>query len=215
MVGDVRSTRLDLDPRPAVYVPFAQSSRGAVYDRAPNVRSFTIVIRAHSRPEELFPSVRAAVRERDPNLPLSSAMPLTEVVARAAAEPRFTSLLMGIFAGTALLLALVGIYGIVSYSVEEARQAIGIRMALGATAGDVLGLVVGEGALLGAAGAALGLVASFLLARSLTGMLYRVDPFDPATFAVLTALLCAVVLLASYLPARRAARLNVIETLRY
>jgi putative ABC transport system permease protein len=215
IVGDVRSTRLDLDPRPAVYVPFAQSSRGAVYDRAPNVRSFTIVARAQSAPEELFPSIRAAVRERDPNLPLSSATPLTEVVARAAAAPRFTSLLMGIFAGTAVLLALVGIYGIVSFSVEEARQAIGIRMALGATGGDVLKLVVGEGALLGTAGAALGLVASFLLARSLTGMLYRVDPFDPATFALLTVLLCAVVLLASYLPARRAARWNVIEALRY
>jgi ABC-type antimicrobial peptide transport system permease subunit len=159
--------------------------------------------------------VRAAVRERDPNLPLSTAMTVQEVVSRAAAAPRFTSILMALFAGTALLLALVGIYGVVSYTVEEKRQAMGIRMALGATSGDVLRLVVGQAAILGAAGVGFGLAASLLLSRALEGLLYRVDPFDLPTFFGLTALLALVVLLASYLPARRAARVSAIESLRY
>jgi predicted lysophospholipase L1 biosynthesis ABC-type transport system permease subunit len=214
-VGDVRSTRLDREPRPAVYVPIAQSSRGPTYDERANLRSVAMVVRARSGPEALTPALRALVRERDPSLPLSTAMAFPEVVSRAASEPRFTSLLMGVFATTALLLAVVGIYGVVSYSVESARQAIGIRMALGATPLDVLRLVVGQGAVLGLSGVGFGLAASLLLSRALAGLLYRVDPFDPWTFASLTALLLSVALLASYLPARRAARVSVIETLRH
>ncbi len=215
IVGDVRSTRLELEPRPAVYVPIAQSSRGPAYDLGANLRSFAMVVRASHGPQGLFPSVRAVVRERDPKLPISTAMTLIEVVARAAAQPRFTSILMGAFAGTALLLALVGIYGVMSYSVEQSRPAIGIRMALGATTADVLRLVVGQGAILGLVGIGFGLVASLLLSRTLEGLLFRVDPFDPSTFLYLTAILVSVVLLASYVPASRAARLNVIETLRH
>ncbi len=141
-------------------------------------------------------------------------MTMDEVVSRAAAAPRFTSFLMAIFAGTALLLAMVGIYGVMSFAVEQARPSIGIRMALGATTKDVLGLVVGQGALLGLIGVGVGLAASFALSRSLESLLFRVGPFDPWTFLSLTALLAAVVLLASGVPAWRAARLSVIETLR-
>jgi predicted permease len=214
-VGDVRSTRLDLEPRPAVYVPIAQSSRGPTYDENGNLRSVAMVVRVRSRPEALTSHLRAVLRERDPSLPISTAMAFPEVVSRAASQPRFTSLLMGVFAATALLLAVVGIYGVVSYSVEAARQAIGIRMALGATPSDVLRLVMGQGAVLGLSGVGFGLLASLLLSRALAGLLYRVDPFDPWTLASLTALLLSVVLLASYLPARRAARVSVIETLRH
>jgi putative ABC transport system permease protein len=141
-------------------------------------------------------------------------MSLTAVVSRAAAEPRFTSLLMGSFAGTALLLALLGVYGIVSFSVEQMRRGIGIRIALGATPFDVLRLVLGQGVGLGFAGVGFGLASSLLLSRALESLLYQVDPFDSATFLTLTALLVSVVLLASYVPARRAARVNVIEILR-
>jgi putative ABC transport system permease protein len=215
IVADVRSTRLELEARPAVYVPFAQSSRGEPYDQSANLRSFTMVVRAAHAREDLFPSLRSVIRERDPSLPIAAAMTMTEVVSRAAAEPRFTSLLMGVFAGTALLLALVGIYGVMSFSVEEARPAIGIRMALGATTGDVLKLVVGQGAVLGLAGVGFGLAASLALSRNLEGLLFRVGRFDPWTFLSLTAVLVAVVLLASYVPAARAARLSVIETLRH
>ncbi len=215
IVADMRSTRLELEPRPAVYVPFAQSSRGETYDQGSNLRSFAMVVRAREPSESLFPSLRGAVRERDPSLPISAGMTMTEVVSRAAAAPRFTSLLMGVFAGTALLLALVGIYGVMSFAVEEARPAIGIRMALGASTKDVLRLVVGEGALLGLAGVGFGLVASLALSRTLEGLLFRVRTFDPWTFVSLTAVLVAVVLLASYVPASRAARLSVIETLRH
>ncbi len=214
IVADVRSTRLELEPRPAVYVPFEQSSRGAAYDGSANLRSFTMVVRAPGAGEDLFPNLRSVVRERDPSLPIAVAMAMTEVVSRAAAEPRFTSLLMGVFAGTALFLALVGVYGVMSFSVEKARPAIGIRMALGATTGDVLRLVVGQGAVLGLAGVGFGLAASLALSRSLEGLLFRVGPFDPWTVLSLTTVLVAAVLLASYIPAARAARLSVIETLR-
>jgi putative ABC transport system permease protein len=173
------------------------------------------VVRARLLPEELIPPLRARICERAPSLPIAAAMTMTEVVSRAAAAPRFTSLLMGVFAGAALLLALVGIYGVMSFAVEEARPAIGIRMALGATTRDVLGMVVGQGAILGLAGMGFGLVASLALARTLEGLLYRVGPFDAWTFLSLTAVLSAVVLLAAALPAWRAARLSVIETLRH
>jgi predicted permease len=215
IVADIRSTRLELEPRPAVYVPFAQSSRGPAYDLGDNLRSFALVVRARLLPEELIPPLRARICERAPSLPIAAAMTMTEVVSRAAAAPRFTSLLMGVFAGAALLLALVGIYGVMSFAVEEARPAIGIRMALGATTRDVLGMVVGQGAILGLAGMGFGLVASLALARTLEGLLYRVGPFDAWTFLSLTAVLSAVVLLAAALPAWRAARLSVIETLRH
>ncbi len=215
IVADVRSTRLELAPRPAVYVPFAQSSRGETYERGANLRSFALVVRAPQRPADVFASLRAVIRERDPGLPVSAAMTMDEVVSRAAAAPRFTSFLMAVFAGTALLLAVVGIYGVMSFAVEQARPSIGIRMALGATTKDVLGLVVGQGALLGLIGVGIGLAASLALSRSLESLLFRVGPFDPWTFLSLTALLAAVVLLASGVPAWRAARLSVIETLRH
>ena len=214
IVGDVRSTRLDQEPRPAVYAPIDQSSRGPTYDQTSNLRSVAFVVRARREPEDLIPSLRAVLRQRDASLPVSTAMSLTAVVSRAAAEPRFTSLLMGSFAGTALLLALLGVYGIVSFSVEQMRRGIGIRIALGATPFDVLRLVLGQGVGLGFAGVGFGLASSLLLSRALEGLLYQVDPFDSATFLTLTALLVSVVLLASYVPARRAARVNVIETLR-
>jgi putative ABC transport system permease protein len=215
IVGDVRSTRLQLEPRPAVYVPIVQSPRGPGYDLSGNVRSFALAVRTRQRPADLFPSLRAAVREVAPSLPIASAMTMTEVVSRAAAAPRFTSLLMGVFAGTALLLAIVGIYGVMSFSVEQARQAIGIRRALGATTKDVLRLVVEQGAALGIAGVGFGLVASFALSRTLEGLLFRVGTFDALTFVSLSAILAAVVLLAAAVPAWRAARLDVIETLRH
>jgi predicted permease len=215
VVRDVRSARLELEPRPAVYAPIAQSPRGRAYDRTANVRSFSLVVRARQRPEDVFPSVRAAVREVAPGLPIASAMTLSDVVSRAAAAPRFTSLLMGVFAGTALLLALVGIYGVMSFSVEQARQAIGIRRALGATTRDVLRLVVGQGTVLAFAGVGFGLAASFALSRTLEGLLFRVGTFDPWTFLSLSAVLAAAVLLAAAVPAWRASRLSVVETLRH
>lgn len=218
IVGDIRSTRLQWEPRPAVYVPHAQPSRGPSYDtegKGENIRSLSLLVRAKRSPEDLSPSIRAAIHERDPNIPISSPMAMTEVVWRAGAAARFTSLVMSLFAGTALLLALVGVYGVVSYSVEQARQAIGIRMALGATTREILRLVVGQGALLGGGGIGLGLIASFLLSRSLRGLLYSVDPIDPLTFTALPTVLAMVVLLASYVPARRAVRVNLVETLRY
>jgi putative ABC transport system permease protein len=215
IVADIRSSRLELEPRPAVYVPFAQSSRGPEYDSSDNLRSFALVVRAGLEPEKLLPALRAKIREREPSLPIAAAMTMTEVVSRAAAAPRFTSLLMAVFAGAALLLAVVGIYGVMSFSVEQARQAIGIRMALGATTRDVLVMVVGQGAILGLAGIGFGLSASLGLSRTIEGLLYRVGPFDPWTFLSLSAVLSAVVLLAAAVPAWRAARLSVIETLRH
>jgi putative ABC transport system permease protein len=213
IVGNVRSRELTAEPRPAIYAPHPQASRGPSYDDTGLLRFLSLVVRAPARPQELAPAVRAIFRERDPRLPLSSLMTMTEVVSRAAAQPRFTSLLMSLFAAAALLLAMVGIYGVMSYSVEQARHAIGIRMALGATTADVLGLVVVQGARMAAAGVGFGLAAAVLVTRSMGSLLYQVSPTDPATFGAIALILTLVSLLACYL--RPGARLDPIEALRY
>jgi putative ABC transport system permease protein len=140
---------------------------------------------------------------------------MEQVSGDAIAQPRFQTVLFGVFAGLALVLALAGVYGVISYSVTQRTHEMGIRMALGARRGDVLRLVLGHGLTLGFAGTAAGVAAALALTSYIESQLYGIEPTDPATFAAVAALLLGTTLLACYIPARRAARVDPMQALRY
>ncbi len=158
--------------------------------------------------------MRNAVARVDAGIPLTRVRVFDEYLARSLSRPRFTALLLAIFAGVALLLTAIGIYGVMAYSVAQRRQEIGIRMALGAQRGDVLRLVVGGGMKLTAIGVLLGLTSAFALGRVLKSLLYDVQPFDAPTLAAVAFLLSVIALLACWIPARRAAGVNPLVALR-
>jgi predicted permease len=193
------------------YVPYAQFPRARDGDAA---RGMTIVVRAGGDPMSLVGPIRAEVRRLDPSLPVANARPMTEVVDASLATPRLTGSLLSIFAGLALLLAGVGVAGVLSYLVSRRRREIGIRLALGASRANVLGLVIRRGVAYAAAGITVGAVAALFLTRLMEGLLYGVAPRDPATFAAVTGLLLAIAVVASAIPALRAARVNPLEALR-
>ena len=177
--------------------------------------STVLVVRTRTDPASLIPSVQRAVASVDKDQPISRARTMEQLIAESTAQPRFYTLLLSIFAGIALLLALIGIYGVMSYTVAQRTHEIGIRMALGAQRGDVLRLIIGHGMLLAAIGIGTGLAASLALTRVLSGLLYDVSATDPATFAAISLLLSSVALLACYLPARRATKVDPMIALRY
>jgi ABC-type antimicrobial peptide transport system permease subunit len=162
----------------------------------------------------LAPPVVAAVRSIDRNLPISAVQTMDAVVGDATAESRFYLVLLAAFAGIAIVLASVGIFGVMSYAVARRTHEIGIRVALGAEPRDVVRMIVGQGTLIALSGAAVGLGASLLLTRLMAGILYGVAPRDPATFGWVSGLLIAIAALASYLPARRAAMVDPLMALR-
>ncbi len=175
----------------------------------------TLIVRSQSDPARLAGAMRDAVRAVDPTLALSRQKTLPDMVANSLAPRRFVVTLLGVFAGMALLMAVLGLYGVISYSVTQRTQEIGIRMALGAQRSEVLGLVIGQGMRLAAAGAAIGLGASLVFSRLLKNQLFQVSAFDPLTFAVMALVLIGAALLASYIPARRATRVDPMDALRY
>jgi putative ABC transport system permease protein len=205
VVGDVKQTSLQGEPISGVYVPLAQS---------PGM-SLTAVVRADVEPRSLVSAVRKEVAAMDRDLPVYEVKTLDDYLAASVAEPHFNTLLLGVFAGLALALAAVGLYGVVSYSVTQRTHEIGVRMALGAERYDVLRLVVRQGLLLVLAGVAIGLAAALALTRLMSSLLYGVRPTDPATFAFVSLILAGVALLASYIPARRAAKVDPMVALRY
>ena len=156
----------------------------------------------------------AALRELAPDVPVYDVRTLEDRLADATAYARFSALLLALFAGVALALAAIGVYGVISFGVSQRTREIGVRVALGASRADVTRLVVGQGLGLALAGAALGVAAALAATRVLRSLLYGVAPGDPATFAAIVALLVAAVLVASWLPARRAARVQPAEVLR-
>jgi putative ABC transport system permease protein len=158
--------------------------------------------------------VQNAARSFDRNLPISDVVTMDEVIARQNAQPRFEMLVLGIFAGIALLLAAVGIYGVMNYSVSRRRHEIGIRMSLGADRGSVVRMVAGQALLLALGGSVAGLAGSLALSRAMKGLLYGVRPFDPLTFAAVTAALCLVALVSSSVPAMRATKIDPLIALR-
>jgi putative ABC transport system permease protein len=202
------STQMSLEEPVAPEMNFAMGQFSRV------LRRFNLVVRTEVEPMSIVPAVRATVWKHDSQLPLYQITTLEEAVQNSISVRRFALYVLGSFAAVALLLALSGIYGVISHAVSQRTREIGIRMALGARRQDVLRLILGEGGRLALAGVALGLVVSFLATQSLRALLYGVTPTDPLTFAAVALLLTATALIACYLPARRASRLDPMLTLR-
>ena len=205
VVETIKHGSLDETPRAAMYILIDQSA-------PPDMN---LVVRSSGNPLQLASAVHDEVRALDPNQAISTIRSMDEIVSGSVAQPRFASQILGVFAVLALLLAAVGLYGLIAYTVSQRTHEIGIRMALGAEPRDVLKLVIGQGLKLALAGAAIGIVGALALTRLMQGLLFQVSPTDPFTFISVTALLTIVALAASYLPARRAMRVDPMIALRY
>jgi putative ABC transport system permease protein len=208
VVPDVKHISLREETVPEMYVVYTQKPW-------PSMLNMRLALRTRAEPASITASVRDAIHTLDPDLPLGKIATLTTLVDDSMAQPRFSMLLLSGFGALALLLASIGMYGVISYSVTQRTQEIGIRMALGADRRNVLGLVLGQGARLAAIGIAIGLVAAFSVTRLMAGVLYKVAPTDPLTFTTVSVILAAVAILACYLPARRAIRMDPVTALRH
>jgi putative ABC transport system permease protein len=204
IVGNVRFGTIDSTAKPDVYISYGQA----------RISRMMIFARAAGDPSALVPSVRAAIRGFAPRVPVYDVQPMSARLASSSAQTRFSAVLLGLFAAVALSLAFMGIYGVMSFAVAERTREIGIRMALGANRGSVLALVVREGALLAGIGVALGLAASLAATRVLASMLFEVTTTDPWTYGAMVLVVVAAGLLASLVPARRAARVDPMIALR-
>jgi len=207
VMGDVRHAALGAQPKPEMYVPYAQ---------VPNVEARpTIVVRTAVEPAGVLNALRRAVAETGPDVPMDEVATMKQLVYGSADESRFRTALLAAFAAMALMVASIGLYGVMSYVVSLRRREFGIRIAVGASRGAVLGLVLRQAGKLAALGIAIGLAAAAMLGRLIASLLYGVKPFDVATVAIVSAVLAIVALMASYLPARRAAQADPMDSLRY
>ncbi len=209
VADDVKNAGLDRPAGTELYLPYRQPAG------AGNSDMYVVMRMQAGEPRSLASVVREQLNQIDPSLPLADVRLMGDVLSRAQARPRFLTLLLSLFSGVALAIATVGIYGVVSYSVARRTKEFGLRMVLGAQGGDVLGLVMKQGAGMVAIGIVAGLLTAFALTRLMASLLFGVTATDLPTFAGVTALLFAVALAACYLPARRATRVDPIQTLRY
>src|SRR5215470_9428774 len=205
VVGDVRSQSLEREARPAFYVSYGHFSFPAL----------TIVVRTGAPPEAMTAALRAQVYALDHDLPVYNIRPMEQIVSNAAGQPRFQTLLLGLFSAAALLLAAIGIYGVMAYTITQRTHEIGVRMALGARTRDTLRHVLGQGMKLVLIGATLGLAGAFVAARALKSMLFGVSPADPLTFAAVTVFPTFVAFTACWIPARRATQVDPLVALRH
>ena len=205
IVGNISHSALSDPQQPEMYVAYAQYAPPTM----------TLVVRAIADPGTLAAALDESVRAIDKDETLSTIRPLDDIVASSVSQPRFSSLLLCLFAGMAVTLAAIGIYGVMAYSVSQRTNEIGVRMALGAKQSDVLKMVVWQGMKLAASGVFLGIAGALLFGRFLGSMLYGVKPGDPLTFVVASIGLFGVALLANYIPARRAMRIDPMVALRY
>jgi putative ABC transport system permease protein len=213
VVGDTRHSGLDKEVHPEVYLPYMQHP-----DIEPGFHLAVRVAPGQNNPTSLSglaATIRNQVRAVEPNEPVNQVVTMDERLSNSIAQRRFQMLLLGIFAAVALVIATVGIYGVISYAVSQRTHEIGIRMALGAQASDVLRMVIWRGMRLALIGVALGLGAAIALTRVLKNQLFEVSTTDPATFALIALLLIGVALIASYIPARRATKVDSLEALRH
>ncbi len=202
---DVRQFELDAEPKPQMYLSYEQAGFFEPND---------LVVSTSVEPLSLAPAVRKAVWEVDKDQPVSNVKTMEDILSGSIARQRFSMLLLGIFAGLALVLAAVGIYGVVSYSVAQRTREIGLRMALGAQAADVVKMVVGQGLKLVLIGVAFGLAAAFVLTRVMSSLLFGVSATDPLTFIIISLVLVGVALVASFIPARSATKVDPMIALR-
>jgi ABC-type antimicrobial peptide transport system permease subunit len=205
VVGNVRENGLDSAPAPTVYANAFQR---------PQSSSLAMVVRAQGDPTTLVTEMRQAAHSLNPEIP-TIFRTLTEVYSTSLDARRFSLVIFGVFASVALILAMLGLYGVISYAVAQRTQEIGIRLALGAQERDVLRLIVRQGMTLTLCGVVLGLVASFALTRLMATQLFGVTARDPLTFAGVTLLLATVALIACFIPARRATKVDPMIALRY
>jgi ABC-type antimicrobial peptide transport system permease subunit len=206
IIADVKHENLAAPGAPEIYVPYLQSY--------PQNWTF-VVVRSRTAPSALVASVRSAVKEVAPNEPIYRVRALSDLLSAWMSPQEFSSLLLCVFAGLALVLAAIGIYGVIAHSVVQRTREIGIRMALGADRTSVLGLILRQGARIGILGLATGMVVAYATSRALSSMLFGVSPHDPVIFFGVAFCLIAVVLLASYIPARRATRVDPMVALRH
>jgi len=205
IVGDVRDVALGRNPGPMMYVPFAQAP----------LYGGEIVVRSSLDASSVAAGIRQAVRSIDKNLPVTDMEPLNDALGKSISQERFRTFLLGCFSAIGLVLAAVGVFGVISYSASQRTHEIGIRIALGAGRRDVLRLIMGQGIQLALFGLGIGIVAAFLLTRLMSSLLYDVSASDPLTFAAVTTLLLGVALVACYIPARRALRVDPMVALRH
>jgi putative ABC transport system permease protein len=205
VVGDVRQKALNTDPKPGVFISNLQEPSGPS----------NLVARTHGDPKLLAQALQKEIHSIDPDIPISEVETMDAYVSASVAAPRFNTILLAGFAGLALLLAGVGIFGVISYSVAQRTQELGIRRALGADSWSVMRLVLTQGLGLAGIGLIIGLAGAFALTRLLDSLLFGITATDPMTFGVVIAILAAVAGLASYLPARRAATVDPLVALRY
>jgi predicted lysophospholipase L1 biosynthesis ABC-type transport system permease subunit len=210
IVDDIRQSGLDHEPGPQVFMdlrqlPGATRLSGMLY----------FVVRTSADPMAIVPTVRGIARQLDPLATVDSFATMAQLVSTSTSRPRLYATLMAMFAGIAVVLAAVGIYGVVSYSVTQRTSEIGIRMALGASRLDVIKLMLAQSGALIAFGIAAGLIGSVLVTRYLAGMLFGLSPFDSLTYVVVSFVLAAVATLASYAPARRAANIDPLAAIRH
>jgi predicted permease len=207
VVADIRQRGLDQEVQPMIYVPFQQEREAFI------LRFVSFVVRTAS-PASVVEGVRAEIRRAAPDLPIETTVTMDEAVAASVALPRFRTLLLVMFAVTATLIATCGIYGLMAYAVTQRRREIGVRMALGAERSDVLRLVLMRALRIVGFGLIVGLTGAAVVTRVLQRFLFGVTPTDPVVFALVTLLLMAVGLLAAWLPARRAAKVDPMVALR-
>jgi putative ABC transport system permease protein len=205
VVGDVKHMSLDSETKPMVYWPHPELAYSGM----------TIVVRTANDPLQSAAAVQSQIQSIDPNQPVSDVRTMNQLLAESVARARFSTMLLGLFSTVALLLAAVGIFGVISYSVTQRTHEIGIRMALGASARDVLKMVVWQGMALALIGVGLGLVAAFALTRLMRSLLFEVSASDPLTFVFVSLVLAGVAFVACYIPARRATRVDPMTALRY
>ena len=205
VVGDVVARKIgDNSQASQLYIPLSQSGR----------TQSALVIRVDGEPLRLVPAVRAAIKRLDPDLPLANVSTMDQVIRNRMFEGRVYGVMFAVFGAAALLLACIGLYGVMSYTATQRTQEVGVRMALGATRGDVVRLLLGSGARLLALGLGIGLPAAIGLAQLLRGWLFGISATDPVTLLGIPAMLAAVALLASYIPARRTARVDPVIAMR-
>jgi putative ABC transport system permease protein len=209
IVGDMKQS-FEAASKAEMFVPYGQYPDPILSGMYLNT---ALIVRTTGNPVDATASVRSAIREIDPALPLVNVRTMEGAIAGTVAQPRLQMLLLAIFAGVAVVLATVGVYGVMAYTVSQRVPEIGVRMAIGASPGQVVGMVVWQGTQLALAGVVAGLIASVLAATAMQSLLFDVSQLDPVTFGIAPVVLGVAAIVASYLPARRAARISPLAAL--